>query len=86
MSDLNLEQLADKYGVTDFIEKNGGEQPLSNFTKWQAAHYAMIAAFEIKDFDCAAQDCKEAREFSNGALDEYYDIMLDHIIERLKNP
>lgn len=88
MSDLFLEKIAEKYGVTDFISDEG-MACTDAYKKWQAAHRAMLAAFKIGDFDCAAQDCKEAREYASalkrGTLDEYYDIMLDQIIKRFKN-
>lgn len=57
-----------------------------NYKKWLAAHNAMLAAYRIGDFDCAAQDCKEAREASNGQLIKYYDMFLGRIIDMIKTP
>lgn len=56
------------------------------FKKWRAAHNSMLAAYRIADVDCAAQDCKEAKELAKGKLQKYYDLYLDRIIEITKNP
>lgn len=56
------------------------------FKKWASAHNAMLAAYRTGDFDCAAQDCKEAREAANGRLEKYYDLFRDRIIEMIKTP
>ncbi len=58
----------------------------TEFKKWQAAHNGMLAAYRIADFSCAAQDCKEAAEFSEGKLKKYYELYRDRIIEYTKNP
>ena len=84
----------------DLIQVVGREKPVRVYTligdaseaqseafkKWQAAHNGMLAAYRIADFSCAAQDCKEALEFSDGKLKEYYELYQDRIIELTKNP
>ena len=58
----------------------------AQFKKWQAAHNGMLAAYRAADFDCASQDCKEARELSGGALGKVYDMYTDRIMDLIKNP
>ena len=58
----------------------------ADFKKWQTAHNSMLAAYRIADLSCAAQDCKEAMDLSNGKLEEYYKMYSDRIIELTKNP
>lgn len=84
----------------DLIQVIGREQPVriytligdknvlesQKFKKWQIAHNSMLAAYRASDFDCAAQDCKEAKEASEGRLVKYYDMFLDRIIEMIKTP
>lgn len=56
------------------------------FKKWQTAHNGMLAAYRAADFDCAAQDCKEARELADGQLQKFYDLYMDRITDLIKNP
>jgi adenylate cyclase len=84
----------------DLIQVIGRDQPVkiytligneemahsAGFKKWAAAHNSMLAAYRIADFSCAAQDCKEALEFSNGLFDKYYDVYKKRIIEHTKTP
>lgn len=56
------------------------------FKKWQSAHNGMLAAYRIADFDCAAQDGKEAKELAEGRLAFYYDLYMERIIEHIKHP
>ena len=84
----------------DLIQVIGREKPVkvftligdekiaqsSEFKKWQAAHNGMLAAYRVADSSCAAQDCKEAVEFSYGRLQKYYELYQDRIIEITKNP
>jgi len=84
----------------DIIQVIGREEPVkiytligdeeyadkTQFKKWKAAHNAMLAAYRIADFTCAAQDCKEAKELANGKLEDYYKLYNQRIIEYTKNP
>ncbi len=84
----------------DLIQVIGRQEPVKIFTligdknilesagfkKWQAAHNAMLAAYRVGDFDCAAQDCKDAKEASHDQLNRYYEMFLDRIIEMIKTP
>jgi adenylate cyclase len=58
----------------------------AEFKKWAAAHHSMLAAYRIADWSCAAQDCKEAAEFSQGRLQKYYEVYKRRIIDYTKNP
>jgi adenylate cyclase len=66
----------------------GGKEILESkkFKKWKATHNAMLAAYRAGDFDCAAQDCKDAKQIACGQLKEYYDIFMDRIIQMIKTP
>ncbi len=50
-----------------------------SFKQFQAAHQAMLAAYRIKDYTCAAQDLKEAHDFADNlgfeVLSPFYDII-----------
>lgn len=84
----------------DIIQVVGREEPVkiytligdeeyaqnTEFKKWQAAHNAMLAAYRIADFTCAAQDCKEAAELADGKLKEYYKLYNKRIIKYTKTP
>lgn len=84
----------------DLIQVVGREEPVKvytligdkevlnsdSFKKWQSAHNAMLAAYRAGDFDCAAQDCKDAKEASKGRLTKYYEMFLNRIIEMIKTP
>ncbi|MEM6780703.1 MAG: adenylate/guanylate cyclase domain-containing protein [Pseudomonadota bacterium] len=70
-----------------------GDQTLAEKTEyrnWLKCHNAMLAAYRIADFGCAAQDLKEARETAQDvigeALDFYYDMYAERIAELTKNP
>lgn len=58
-----------------------------SFKQFQAAHQAMLAAYRIKDYSCAIQDLKEAREFAGnlgfGTLSCFYDVIKADIMQRL---
>jgi len=83
----------------DLIKVMGREEPVRIYTligdqdmarskvfkKWKAAHNGMLAAYRISDFTCAAQDCKEASELSDGKLKNYYDLFRERIIYYTKN-
>lgn len=84
----------------DLLKVQGRQQPVKIFTLigdetlaqsdafkvWQRAHNAMLAAYRIADFNCAAQDIKEARDASDGKLDAYYDVFAQRIADFMKNP
>lgn len=84
----------------DLIKVYGREEPVkiytivgdhevkksSDFKRWEVAHNSMLAAYRIADFSCAAQDCKEAMEFSNGQLDGYYKVFKKRITAYTKTP
>ena len=44
----------------------------------------MLASYRAADFSCAVQDCKDARDASNGRLGKYYDLYAARIIELIK--
>lgn len=84
----------------DMIKVIGREKPLKIYTivgdeayaiseefkKWQAAHNGMLAAYRIADLSCAAQDCKQAKDFAANNMKKYYDVFSERISELTKNP
>ncbi len=84
----------------DLIKVKGKEQPARIYTllgneiyakdpsylKWKTAHEGMLAAYRAGDFDCAAQDLKEARELAGDMLQGYYDLFSGRIGDYLKTP
>ncbi|MCB1530949.1 MAG: adenylate/guanylate cyclase domain-containing protein [Rhodospirillales bacterium] len=56
------------------------------FRRWETLHNGMLAAYRAGDFDCAAQDLKEARAAADGQLSFYYDLYMERIVDLVKNP
>ncbi len=84
----------------DLIKVKGKEKPVrvyallgneekaqeDSFKQWMKSHEAMLAAYRTGDFDCAAQDLKDARDAADGALGFYYDMFAGRIGDLMKNP
>lgn len=98
VSETNISNFNDsKYLELDIIQFNDEKLKIftlitpSNgadnaFKQWKTTHNSMLAAYRIADLDCAAQDCKEARMFSDGSLDQFYKMYLSRIINLTKFP
>lgn len=84
----------------DLIKVKGKDRPVRIFTllgdeavaqakdfrDWQTAHNAMLAAYRIGDFGCAAQDIVAARAASGGRLEAYYGLMGKRIADMAITP
>lgn len=57
------------------------------FKQFQAAHQAMLAAYRIKDYSCAVQDLREARDLAGNLgfemLSPFYNIIKADIMRGL---
>jgi adenylate cyclase len=84
----------------DVIRVKGKEKPVrifallgdesmaqsADFKMWERAHNGVLAAYRAMDWNCCAQDIKDARAAAKGQLNALYDLYAARISDFIKTP